>query len=151
MERLGAIANLDCGPTETVEEIDLPALRAKYAEERDKRLREGQAQYIATEGDFADYYEADPHMPVIPRDPIAENVDAVVLGGGFAGLIAGARLKQAGVDNVRIIELGGDFGGTWYWNRYPGIQCDNDSLCYIPLLEELGHIPTKRYADGAEI
>ena len=151
MANLGATWGLNCGATETVDEIDLPALRAKYADERDKRLREGQAQYLATEGEFADYYETDPHMPVIPRDPISDVADVVVLGGGFAGLIAGARLKQAGVEDVRIIELGGDFGGTWYWNRYPGIQCDNDSLCYIPLLEELGHIPSKRYADGAEI
>jgi cyclohexanone monooxygenase len=151
VESLGSGSDLNCGPTDTVEEIDLPALRAKYAEERDKRLREGQAQYIVTEGDFADFYEADPHMPVSPRDPISADADVVVLGGGFAGLMAGARLKQAGVEDVRIIELGGDFGGTWYWNRYPGIQCDNESLCYIPLLEELGHIPTKRYADGPEI
>ncbi len=140
-----------CAPTETVDDIDLTALRAKYRQERDKRLRDGQAQYIVTEGDFAKYYESDPHMPVLPRDPVSADAEVVVLGGGFAGLIAGARLKQAGVEDVRIIELGGDFGGTWYWNRYPGIQCDNDALCYMPLLEEVNYIPSKRYADGAEI
>jgi monoamine oxidase len=75
----------------------------------------------------------------------------VVLGGGFAGLIAAARLTEAGVAGVRIVEMGGDFGGVWYWNRYPGIQCDNESYCYVPLLEELDYIPTKKFADGAEI
>jgi hypothetical protein len=95
-----------CGPTETVDEIDLPALRARYARERDRRLRDGQAQYIVTEGDWAAFYEADPHMPVVPRAPLSAEADVVVLGGGFAGLIAGARLKQAGVEDVRIIELG---------------------------------------------
>ena len=75
----------------------------------------------------------------------------MVLGGGFAGLLAGAYLKKAGVDDVRVIEMGGDFGGVWYWNRFPGIQCDNDAYCYIPLLEELDFMPSKKFADGAEI
>ena len=91
-----------------------------------------------------------PHAGVV-RDPISEDIDVAVLGGGIAGLLCGAYLKKAGVDDVRIIEMGGDFGGVWYWNRFPGIQCDNDAYCYIPLLEELGYIPTKKYADGAEI
>ncbi len=85
------------------------------------------------------------------REPIVEDIDVAVLGGGFAGLLSGAYLKKAGVDDVRIIELGGDFGGVWYWNRYPGIQCDNESYCYVPLLEELNFIPSKKFADGAEI
>ncbi len=74
-----------------------------------------------------------------------------MLGGGFAGLLAGAYLKKAGVDGIRIIEMAGDFGGVWYWNRFPGIQCDNDAYCYIPLLEELDFMPSKKFADGAEI
>ena len=74
-----------------------------------------------------------------------------VLGGGFAGLLCGAELRKAGVEDVHIIEQGGDFGGVWYWNRYPGIQCDNESYCYVPLLEELNFIPSKKFADGAEI
>ena len=87
-----------------------------------------------------------------PRTPIAENIDVAVLGGGFGGLLSAAYLKKAGVDDVRIIELGGDFGGVWYWNRYPGIQCDNDAYCCLgPLLEELNYIPSKKFADGAEI
>ena len=74
-----------------------------------------------------------------------------VLGGGIAGLLAGAYLKKAGVDDVHIIEMAGDFGGVWYWNRFPGIQCDNDAYCYIPMLEELDFMPSKKFSDGAEI
>ncbi|WP_102143357.1 flavin-containing monooxygenase [Mycobacterium hubeiense] len=142
----------ECGPTETPDDIDIDALRERYAAERAKRLRpEGSKQYVELEDDFAGYYEVDPHTPVTPRDPIVEDIDVAVLGGGFAGLLSAVHLKKAGVDDVRIMELGGDFGGVWYWNRYPGIQCDNESYCYIPLLEELGYMPTKKFADGAEI
>ncbi|CPR12932.1 putative flavoprotein involved in K+ transport [Mycobacterium bohemicum DSM 44277] len=141
-----------CGPTDTPDDIDLVALRQKYRHERDKRLRpEGSKQYLELDGDFAEFYEVDPYTPVPMRDPIAEDVEVAVLGGGIAGLLAGAYLKKAGVEDVRVIEMGGDFGGVWYWNRFPGIQCDNDAYCYIPLLEELDYVPTKKYADGAEI
>lgn len=141
-----------CGPTDTPTDIDIDALREKYLHERDKRLRaEGSKQYLELKGDYADFYEVDPHTPVTPRAPIAEDVEVAVLGGGFAGLLAGAHLKKAGVDDVRIIEMGGDFGGVWYWNRFPGIQCDNDAYCYIPMLEELDFMPSKKFSDGAEI
>ncbi|PND58518.1 monooxygenase [Mycobacterium sp. ENV421] len=142
----------DCGPTRTPDDIDIDALREKYRVEREKRLRpDGSAQYLELEGDFAEFYEVDPYTPVVQRDPIIEDVDVVVLGGGFAGLLAGAYLKKAGVDGIRVIEMAGDFGGVWYWNRFPGIQCDNDAYCYIPMLEELGFMPSKKFADGAEI
>src|SRR5215211_222649 len=141
-----------CGPTQTPDDIDIPALRQKYAQERAKRLRpEGSKQYLELKDDFAEFAEIDPHTPVTPRDPISEDIEVAVLGGGIAGLLSGAYLKKAGVDDVRVIEMGGDFGGVWYWNRFPGIQCDNDAYCYIPLLEELNYIPTKKFADGAEI
>ena len=74
-----------------------------------------------------------------------DEVTVAFIGGGFAGLVTGARLKQAGIDDVRIIEKGGDFGGTWYWNRYPGAQCDTAAFVYLPLLEETGHMPTEKY------
>ena len=141
-----------CGPTDTPSDIDIPAIREKYAAERAKRLRpEGGSQYLELEGDFADFYEVDPYTTVTEREPIVEDADVVILGGGFAGLLAGAYLKKAGVDGIRVIEMAGDFGGVWYWNRFPGIQCDNDAYCYIPLLEELGFMPSKKFADGAEI
>ncbi len=142
---------MKCKPTQTPE-IDLPALREKYRQERDKRIRpEGQKQYVEAADDFADYYEADPYSPPVVRDAISEDLDVAIIGGGFAGLISGARIKQAGVSNLRIIDLAGDFGGAWYWNRYPGIQCDTDSCCYLPLLEEVNYIPKDKYAYGAEV
>ncbi len=141
-----------CGPTDTPTDIDIPAIREKYAAERTKRLRsEGADQYLELEGDFADFYEVDPYTTVTERDAVTEDVDVVILGGGFAGLLAGAHLKKAGVQGIRVIEMAGDFGGVWYWNRFPGIQCDNDAYCYVPLLEELGFMPSKKFADGAEI
>ena len=141
-----------CGPTDTPTDIDIPAIREKYAAERAKRLRsEGADQYLELEGDFADFYEVDPYTTVTERDAVTEDVDVVILGGGFAGLLAGAHLKKAGVEGIRVIEMAGDFGGVWYWNRFPGIQCDNDAYCYVPLLEELGFMPSKKFADGAEI
>jgi cyclohexanone monooxygenase len=146
------MTNPNCPPTETPDDIDLEVLREKYRQEREKRLRpEGSKQYVELVDDFAGFYENDPHSPPLVRDPISEDIDVAVLGGGFGGLLCAAYLKKAGVDDVRIIELGGDFGGVWYWNRFPGIQCDNESYCYIPLLEELNFIPSKKFADGAEI
>ena len=90
-------------------------------------------------------------MPVVPREPVTDHVTFAFVGGGFAGLVTGARLAEAGITDYRIIEKGGDFGGTWYWNRYPGAQCDTASMIYIPLLEETGHRPTEKYAHGPEI
>ncbi|OBI17180.1 NAD(P)/FAD-dependent oxidoreductase [Mycobacterium sp. E2497] len=142
----------DCAPSQTPNDVDFEALREKYRREREKRLRpEGSKQYVELVDDFAGYYETDPHSPPLVRDPISADIDVAVIGGGFGGLLCGAYLKKAGVADVRVIELGGDFGGVWYWNRYPGIQCDNESYCYVPLLEELNFIPSKKFADGAEI
>jgi cyclohexanone monooxygenase len=131
--------------------IDKEKLRAKYRLERDKRLREdGNEQYIRLADEFAVYLE-DPHTPVKPRAPVRDHVAFACVGGGFAGLLVGARLKQAGIEDVRIVEKGGDFGGAWYWNRYPGAQCDTASMVYMPLLEETGWMPTEKYAHGPEI
>ncbi|ANY21269.1 Pentalenolactone D synthase [Tsuneonella dongtanensis] len=135
----------------TMPAIDREALRRKYAEERDKRLRaDGSAQYRRLESEFADL-ATDPYTPVTPRDPVTDHVTFAFIGGGFAGLVVGARLKAAGIDDYRIVEKGGDFGGTWYWNRYPGAQCDTASMIYMPLLEETGHMPSEKYAHAPEI
>ncbi len=143
---------MKCFPTQTPDNIDIEALHAKYLYERDKRLRvDGQKQYAETADDLAGYYEVDPHTPPVERDPIIGEVNVLVLGGGFCGMIAAVELKKAGVEDIRVVEMGGDFGGTWYWNRYPGLQCDNDAYCYLPLLEETGYIPSKKFVDGAEI
>jgi len=133
-------------------DFDPDALREKYRVERDKRLREdGNEQYVEVKGDFAHYID-DPYIETpIEREPLADEIDIVIIGGGFGGLLAAARLREAGVEHIRMIEKAGDFGGTWYWNRYPGAACDIESYVYLPLLEELGYMPTKKYIDGADI
>jgi cation diffusion facilitator CzcD-associated flavoprotein CzcO len=131
--------------------IDKEALRRKYREERDKRLRpDGNAQYLRLTGTLA-HYRDDPYTPRVEREPRTDHNTVVIIGGGFAGLVVGARLREAGISDVRIIEKGGDFGGAWYWNRYPGAQCDTAAMVYMPLLEETGHMPTEKYAHGPEI
>src|SRR5215472_871278 len=131
--------------------IDPEALRRKYLEERRKRLRaDGIDQYIRIADHFPEYLE-DPYLPVVERDPKTDHVTFAFVGGGLAGLVTGAHLREAGVADVRIVDKAGDFGGTWYWNRYPGAQCDTASFVYIPLLEETGHMPTEKYAHAAEI
>jgi cation diffusion facilitator CzcD-associated flavoprotein CzcO len=132
--------------------FDPDALRARYRAERDKRLRpDGVDQFIEPSGDFCRYVD-DPYVaPDFTREPLTDEVDAVIVGGGIAGLLAAARLREAGLDRIRVIDKAGDFGGTWYWNRYPGLQCDMESYIYIPLLEETGYIPTEKYAHGPEI
>ena len=129
---------------------DKEALRRKYLAERDKRLRpDGNDQYLRLTGDLA-HYVTDPYTPRAERAPLTDFRTVVCVGGGFAGLVAGARLREAGID-VRVIEKGGGFGGTWYWNRYPGAQCDTASMVYMPLLEETGHMPTEKDVHGPEI
>jgi cation diffusion facilitator CzcD-associated flavoprotein CzcO len=131
--------------------IDKERLRQKYLDERNKRLRpDGNDQYLRVAGQLAHYLD-DPYTPVTPRDPKTDHVTFVFIGGGFAGLATAARLSEAGIRDVRIIEKGGDFGGTWYWNRYPGAQCDTASMVYMPLLEETGHMPSEKYAHAPEI
>jgi cation diffusion facilitator CzcD-associated flavoprotein CzcO len=131
--------------------VDTEALRRRYADERAKRLRpDGNDQYLQFTGQFADMIE-DPYTERVEREPLRDHVTFAFIGGGFAGLVTGARLKEAGVSDVRIVEKGGDFGGTWYWNRYPGAQCDTASMIYLPLLEETGHMPTERYVHAPEI
>ena len=134
-------------------EIDVAALRARYRAERDKRLRsDADGQYQELAGDFARYAEDDPYVaPGFTRAPLHDRVEVAVIGGGFSGMLAAARLKEKGVSDLRIIEAGGDFGGTWYWNRYPGAQCDIESYCYLPLLEELGYLPKEKYSYVSEI
>ncbi len=133
--------------------FDPAALRAKYREERDKRLRpDGNDQYVELTGRFAHFLD-DPYVEpsTLEREPTDRAVDVVVIGGGFGGQLMGARLREAGVDDLCIIEKGGDFGGTWYWNRYPGAMCDVEAYVYLPLLEELGYVPTEKYAHAPEI
>ena len=132
--------------------FDPAALKAKYLAERDKRLRgDANEQYIEVKGDFAHYLE-DPYVePGFTRAPLDDDTQVIVIGGGFGGLLAAGRLREAGATDIRVIEKGGDFGGTWYWNRYPGAACDVESYVYLPLLEEIGYMPVEKYARAPEI
>jgi len=139
--------------TETVGlTFDVDALRQKYAEERALRLRpDGIAQYAEIAGEFARFAD-DPWVDAkFTREPLTDEVDVAIVGAGFGGLLTGARLRQLGVESVRLIDRAADVGGTWYWNRYPGIACDVESYVYIPLWEELGYIPAEKYVKVAEI
>ena len=132
--------------------FDPAALRARYRHERDVRLRpDGVDQFVAVAGDFRHYID-DPYVETgFTRAPLHDEVEVLIIGGGFGGLMAGAHLRQAGIERIRIIEKGGDFGGTWYWNRYPGAQCDIESYIYLPLLEETNYVPREKYAFAPEI
>ncbi|MFF3898562.1 flavin-containing monooxygenase [[Kitasatospora] papulosa] len=131
---------------------ELIALRQRYRLERERRVRpDGAGQYRDTEAEFG-YYAADPYTAEpAERAPLHDTVDVAVVGGGFGGILAGARIRQQGVRRVRVVEKGGDFGGTWYWNRYPGIHCDIESHVYLPMLDETGYVPEWKYAPGEEI
>ena len=133
-------------------DFDPDALRAKYLAERDKRLREdGADQYVEVTAEFSHYVD-DPYVdPGFTREPVFDEVEFAIIGGGFGGLLMGARLREAGFESIRVVEAAGDFGGTWYWNRYPGAMCDVESYCYLPLLEELGYMPKHKYSFAPEI
>ncbi len=146
--------NLDPEIAEIVGELDFDpdALFAKYMAERDKRVRpDGISQYVEIKSEFAHFID-DPYVePGFTRAPVNDDVEFAIIGGGFGGLLMGARLREAGFEKIRVVESAGDFGGTWYWNRYPGAMCDVESYCYLPLLEELSYVPKHKYSFAPEI
>jgi hypothetical protein len=125
------------------------AEQAKYREFKESRT--GAADYIALEGTFSKYLEDVHSAAPVPREALTDECEILVVGAGFAGLMLWYKLSQAGFRDVRFCEKGGDVGGTWYWNRYPGIACDVEAYSYLPLLEETGYIPTMKFASGFEI
>jgi cyclohexanone monooxygenase len=133
-------------------DFDPDTIKTKYLSERDKRLRsDGIGQYIEVKAEFSHYVD-DPYVePGFTRAPVFDDVAFTIIGGGFGGLMMGARLREAGFENIRVVESAGDFGGTWYWNRYPGAMCDVESYCYLPLLEELNYVPKHKYSFAPEI
>ena len=135
--------------------FDPQQLSTRYRNERDKRVRsDAEAQFVEVTNDspFANKYLAeDPYSDPVEREPLKDKRDVIIIGGGWVGMMTAARLSQAGITDVRIVESAADFGGTWYWNRYPGAQCDIESYSYLPLLEETGYIPKLRYSYAPEI
>ena len=131
---------------------DPETVRAKYLAERDRRLVPGRTAVrdLSRDDQFARFRD-DPFTAFTERDPIEDDVDVVIVGGGIAGILAGVQLRKAGIGRIRIVDQAGGMGGTWYWNRYPGVMCDIESYIYLPMLEELGYVPKHRYAAGEEI
>ncbi len=123
--------------------------QARYREF--KEARRGAADYMAMEGEFSKYLEDVYSAEPVPREALDDECEILVVGAGFAGLLLWYKLREAGFVDVRFCEKGGDVGGTWYWNRYPGIACDVESYSYLPLLEEMEYFPTMKFASGFEI
>ncbi len=131
--------------------LDLETLRQRYRTERERRMPSDTDRLYHDLGQGFTRLLGDPYTEATPREPVRDEVDVLVVGGGFGGLLTAARMREAGVASVRIVEAGGDVGGTWYWNRYPGAACDVESYIYMPLLEETGYMPVERYSKAAEI
>ncbi len=130
-------------------------IKDKFREERNLRLGyrpPGTDQYTSElSGDLAKY-AIDPYAKdVAKREPISDVVEVLFIGGGFSALLTSARLRERGLESIRIVERGSDVGGTWYWNRYPGAACDVVSYDYLPLLDELDYVPVNHYSRGPEI
>ena len=149
------MAEIDQPLSEAILGFDPTELSRRYVKEREKRIRpDAEAQYLRISNDspFSNkYLEDDPYSEKLERAPLKEQREIILVGGGWVGLLTAARLIEAGVRDIRIIESGSDFGGTWYWNRYPGAQCDIESYSYLPLLEETGYIPKLRFSYASEI
>ena len=138
-------------PNDASEAVELERIRDRYRLERERRLAgPGERVYRDIQDGFA-HLAADPYGSAPPRAPLTDEVEVLVVGGGFGGLLCAARMRQAGVRSVRIVEAGSDVGGAWYWNRYPGAACDVESYIYLPLLEETGYMPVERYSKASEI
>ncbi len=132
--------------------IDPAALRHRYRAERDRRLRrEGLGQFVRIDREHHHRFGEDPAHRPVARAPLTDTVEVAIIGAGFGGLLLGAELRKAGFDSLRIIDRAGDFGGVWYWNRYPGAACDTEAPIYLPMLEELGVLPSRKYAKAPEI
>jgi cation diffusion facilitator CzcD-associated flavoprotein CzcO len=140
---------------ESADQAYYDAIKAKFADERDLRLAyrpQGTAQYTSDFSGALAKYATDPHAEPAPdRAPIEDEVEVLFIGGGFSALLTAARMRERGVESIRIVERGSDVGGTWYWNRYPGAACDVPAYDYLPLLDEMGYVPSRLYAKGPEI
>ncbi|MGO9607692.1 MAG: flavin-containing monooxygenase [Candidatus Binataceae bacterium] len=130
-------------------------IKQKFAEERDLRLHyrpEGTSQYTSDLDGLLAKYAVDPYGgEITTREAINDTVECLFIGGGFSALLTSARLRECGVESIRIVERGADVGGTWYWNRYPGAACDVVAYDYLPLLDEMDYVPKNHYAKGPEI
>ncbi|MFT6754041.1 MAG: cation diffusion facilitator CzcD-associated flavoprotein CzcO [Candidatus Azotimanducaceae bacterium] len=131
------------------------SVKQKFAEERNKRISyrpEGTGQFTSEFTGKLANYALDPYAgEAVARNPIKDTVEVLIIGGGFSALLTAARLRESGVESIRIVERGADVGGTWYWNRYPGVTCDVEAYDYLPLLDEMNYVPVNHYSRGPEI
>ncbi|KAI9049307.1 hypothetical protein LZ554_007151 [Drepanopeziza brunnea f. sp. 'monogermtubi'] len=135
-------------------------LQERYEAERERRLNDkGLAQYL-DKSKTAEYIPAeDPWVAegTLVQKPVADggHIKIAIFGAGFAGLCVAARALLGGSasspSDLLIVDRAGGFGGTWWHNRYPGLMCDIESYIYLPLLEETGYMPKRKYAGGEEI
>ena len=141
-------------PTEAPQEY-YDEIKRKFAEARDLRLNyrpDGTQQYTSDLTGELEKYEIDPWvMEPVSRGPLTDHVECLFIGGGFSALLTAARLREKGIESIRIVERGADVGGTWYWNRYPGVACDVSAYDYLPLLDEMNYVPKSYFAQGPEI
>ncbi|GAP90886.1 putative monooxygenase [Rosellinia necatrix] len=150
LKRQASVAAGPVHPLKTLA-LDTEAITTRYQAEREKRLRQdGVDQFKQTKGKLSRFKD-DVSAPLIPRKPVKADVKVVICGAGFAGLATAVKLKDQGVKDIAIIDKGAGFGGTWYWNNYPGAACDVESYMYLPFLEETGYIPKDRFSYGPEI
>lgn len=128
--------------------IPLAQTKARYEEERKKRLRsDGNAQFIqiAKSAQYARFGD-DTWVDLATVQPLQakfpdERSEMLIIGAGWGGIQNAVRMIESGIpaEDTRIIDPAGGFGGTWYWNRYPGLMCDIESYSYLPYLEETGY------------
>ena len=134
-------------------------VQAKYMREREKRIRPDDKPIDVGSLDKFKQFAVDPWIdegpPVVDiREVVPDRrCKVLILGTGFVGLTAAVRLLQSGIDveEIRMVDTACNFGGTWYWNRYPGLMCDIESYIYMPLLEETGYMPKYKYSYDTEL
>ncbi|KAJ3959805.1 hypothetical protein N0V92_003567 [Colletotrichum tropicale] len=141
----------------------IDAIASKYEAEREKRFNAisagqgGRLKFRSTalmnnldQDPWADYDNLAKQTPPL-RD--GSEIRFLILGAGHNGILFAYHLISAGFkpSEIVVVDEAGGFGGTWYWNRYPGLTCDVEGYCYLPLLEETGFVPKHRYSKGQEI
>ncbi|KAK4119165.1 pyridine nucleotide-disulfide oxidoreductase-like protein [Parathielavia appendiculata] len=146
------------------ENLKLFELSHKYSTEAAKRLRaDGLGQFVRLKEAGSERFRSlaeDPwadHAALNAKEPVKDGAKHkfLILGAGYGGLLFAVRLLEAGLasgsDDILLVDAAGGFGGTWWWNRYPGLHCDIESYTYMPLLEETGYMPKSKYAPGPEL
>ncbi|KAJ5822609.1 hypothetical protein N7447_004949 [Penicillium robsamsonii] len=145
-------------PTANIAETSehyLQETQDRYDAERKKRLRpDGPTQYVGLTDEVTNNLHSNENI-AIDNNLLQQNkVRMVIVGAGFGGLLFAVRLLQSGflrATEILFVDTAGSFGGTWWWNKYPGLACDVESYTYMPLLEETNYMPSQKYVSGSEL